>query len=209
MAALTTENSASVAAAIHQLNANQQAMQQQFAAFTTQRNTTCQHVAPAMQPPITQFTIPNLATFNPAGRGAGGRRGGHGRGGRTNFGTNTGGQNAQTPFANFVGRGGQGGLPPIGGGGGRGGGTVLFTQQTRQRNAAPMYLNIIKTYSNWNVCFLCGFDVGDRHTSKTCPAPWRRANHQEGFDRNNAGQYIGAGYDACTKAMHKSQLSNM
>jgi hypothetical protein len=44
---------------------------------------------------------------------------------------------------------------------------------------------------------------------KTCPAPWRRANHQEGWDRNNAGQYIGAGYDVCTKAMHKSQLPNM
>jgi hypothetical protein len=76
MAALTTQSqltattmagtSALVAAAINQLNANQQAMQQQFAAFTTQRNTTYQP-APAMQPPITQFSIPNLATFNTAG----------------------------------------------------------------------------------------------------------------------------------------------
>ncbi len=203
------ENSASVSAAINQLHANQQAMQQQFAAFTTQRNTTYQPVSPAMQLPITQFSIPNLATFNTTGRGAGGRRGGHGRGGRANFGTNTGGQNAQTPFANFVGRGGQGGLPPIGGGGGCGGGAVPLAQQTRPRNAAPMYSNIIKTYWNWNVCFSCGFDVEDEHTSKTCLAPWRRANHQEGFDRNNVGQYIGAGHDACTKAMHKSQLPNM
>jgi len=62
----TAENSASVAAAINQLHANQQAMQQQFAAFTTQRNTTYQP-APAMQPPITQFSIPNLATFNTSG----------------------------------------------------------------------------------------------------------------------------------------------
>ena len=64
MAALTTqrqraattaeESSALVAAAINQLNANQQAMQQQFAAFTTQRNTTYQP-AHAVQPPITQF----------------------------------------------------------------------------------------------------------------------------------------------------------
>ena len=44
---------------------------------------------------------------------------------------------------------------------------------------------------------------------KTCPAPWRRANHQEVFDRNNAGQYIAAGYDVYTKAMHKSQMPNM
>ncbi len=66
-----------------------------------------------------------------------------------------------------------------------------------------------KKYLNWNVWFSCGFDVEDGHTSKTCPAPWRHANHQEGFDMNNAGQYIGAGYDACTKAMHKSQLPNL
>ena len=107
MAALTTqsqrtattmaETSTSVAAAINQLHANQQAMQQQFAAFTTQCNMAYQP-APAMQPPIMQFSIPNLATFNTAGRG-GGRRGGHGRGGRANF-VNTGGRNAQTPFTN-------------------------------------------------------------------------------------------------------------
>ena len=206
-ATTTADNSASVAAAINQLNANQQAMQQQFAAFTTQRNTTYQP-APAIQPPNTQFSIPNMATFNTAGRGGGGRRGGYGRGRRANFG-NTGGRNVRTPFANFVGRGGQGGLPPIGGGGGRGGGALPFAQQTMPRNTAPMYSNIIKKYANWNVCFSCGFDVEDGHTSKTCPAPWRRANHQEGFDRNNAQQYITAGYDACTKAMHKSQLPNM
>jgi hypothetical protein len=57
--------------------------------------------------------------------------------------------------------------------------------------------------------FFCGFDVEDGHTLKTCPAPWRRVNHQEGFDRNNAGQYIAAGYGAFTKAMDKSQLPNM
>jgi hypothetical protein len=39
-ATTAAETSASVAAAINQLNANQQAMQQKFAAFTTQRNTT-------------------------------------------------------------------------------------------------------------------------------------------------------------------------
>ena len=114
----------------------------------------------------------------------------------------------RTPFANSIGRGRQGGLPPIGEDG-RGGGALPFAQQTMPRNAAPMYLNIIKKYSNWNVCFLCGFDVKDGHTSKTCPVPWRRANHQKDFDRTNTGQYIAAGYDTCTKAMHKSQLPNM
>ena len=83
-ATTTAETSASVAAAINQLHANQQAMQQQFAAFTNQRNTIYQP-AQAMQPrPITQFSIPNLATFNTAGRG-GGRRGGHGCGGHASF----------------------------------------------------------------------------------------------------------------------------
>ena len=52
MATTMAETSASVAAAINQLNANQQAMQQQFAAFTTQRNTTYQP-APTMQHPLT------------------------------------------------------------------------------------------------------------------------------------------------------------
>jgi hypothetical protein len=195
-----------VAAAINQLNANQQTMQQQFAAFTTQSNTTYQP-GPAIQPLIAQFSIPNFVTFNTAGRG-GGRRGGHGRGGRATFAT-TGGCNVRTPFANFVGRGGQGGLPPIGGGGRCGGGVTPFTQQNMTCNAAPMYSNIIKHYANWNVCFSCGFDIEDGHMLKTCPAPWRYANHQEGFDRNNLGQYIAAGYDACTKAMHKSQLPDM
>ena len=167
------------------------------------RNTTYQP-APA-PPPMQQLNIPNFGTFQPAGLGFGGRgRGGRGRGERANT-----GRQGRTPFANFVGRGGnQGGLPPIGGGG-RGGGIAPFTQQNAPRNAAPMYSNIIKRYANWNVCFSCGFDVEDGHTSKTCPAPWRRANHQEGYTRANSGQYIAAGYDACTKAMHKSQLPNM
>ena len=212
MAALTTqsqltastaaETNASVTAAINQLAANQQAMQQQFAAFTASRNTTYQPTLLA-PPPMQQLTIPSFGTFQHTGMGGGGRRGGRGRGERANT-----GRQGRTPFANFVGRGNQGGLPPIGGGG-RGGGIAPFTQQNAPRNAAPMYSNIIKRYANWNVCFSCGFDVEDGHTSKTCPAPWRRANHQEGYTRANSGQYIAAGYDACTKAMHKSQLPNM
>jgi hypothetical protein len=211
MAALTTqsqlsastaaETNALVTAAINQLAANQQAMQQQFAAFTATRNTTYQP-APAT-PPMQQLTIPSFGTFQPAGLGFGGRRGGRGRGERANT-----GRHGRTPFANFVSRGNQGGLPPIGGGG-QGGGIAPFAQQNEPRNATPMYSNIIKRYANWNVCFSCGFDVENGHTSKTCPAPWRRANHQEGYTRANSGQYILAGYDACTKAMHKSQLLTM
>ena len=70
------------------------------------------------------------------------------------------------------------GLPPIGGC------RLPFAQQTMPCNPAPMYQSIIKKYSNWNVCFSCGFEVEGGHTLKTCPTPWRCANHQEGFDRN-------------------------
>ncbi len=66
-ATITAETQASVVAAINQLAANQQAMQQQFTAFTTQQNTTYQARTPT--PPITQFTIPNLATFPFKGHG--------------------------------------------------------------------------------------------------------------------------------------------
>ncbi len=144
-ATTAAESSAAVAAAISQLAANQHAMQQQFAAFTTQCNTTYQP-AQAAQPPITQFSIPNFAMFPAEGRG-GGKRGGRGRGGRTNF-TTTGRRNIRTLFANYVGCGGQGGLPPIGGECGRGSGVAPFTQQNMQRNMAPMYSNITKRYAN-------------------------------------------------------------
>ncbi len=82
------------------------------------RNTTYQPATPA-PPPIQQFTIPNFGTFQPAGLGVGGRRGGRGRGERANAGCQ-----GRTPFANFIGSGGQGGLPPIGDG--RGGGVAPF-----------------------------------------------------------------------------------
>ncbi len=198
---MTAETNALVTAAINQLAANQQAMQQQFTAFATMRNTTYQPTTPS-PPPMQQFNIPNFGTFQPAGLGVGGRQGGPGRGEHANT-----GRQGRTPLANFMGRSGQGGLPPIGGG--RGGGVAPFAQQNAPRNAAPMYSNIIKWYANWNVCISCGFGVEDGHTSKTCPVPWRRANHQEGYTCANSRQYILAGYDMCTKVMHKSQLPTM
>ena len=173
----------------------------QFAAFATTRNTTYQPTTPT-PPPMQQFNIPNFGTFQSTGLGVGGRQGGRGRGEQANT-----GRQGCTPFANFMGRGGQGGLPPTGGG--RGGGVAPFAQQNAPRNAAPMYSNIIKRYANWKICFSCGFDIEDGHTSKTCPTPWRRVNHQEGYMRANSGQYISAGYEACTKVMHKSQLPTM
>ena len=86
---------------------------------------------------------------------------------------------------------------------------VPFSGAPTNRRTAPAYSNIVKRYANMNVCFSCGFDVEDGHTSVTCPMQWRRPNHQVGFTRANAQQYINAGYDACTRAMHKSQYPNM
>ncbi len=147
-------------------------MQQQFAAFITQCNMTYQQV-PAAQPHVVGVTIPAFPTFHVERRG---QRGGQGPG-TTPGNANTSGPNAKMPFANFVGcQGGQGGLPHIGGGGGRHpfviNPFVPVGGPAGGRNAAPMYSNIIKQYANWNACFLCGFDVEEGHTLKTCPTPW-------------------------------------
>lgn len=66
----------------------------------------------------------------------------------------------------------------------------------------PEFSNTTKYFPNWNVCFSCGFDVEDWHTSATCPADWRKQHHQDGFTRANAQQYITAGYKPCQKGMH-------
>jgi len=209
MAALTTQSqltavstaatSSLVAAAIQQLNTNQQAMMQQMMADTnanTTRNPPVVH-----NPPLTHFNIPNIGSFQPGGNAQGARRPERGRGGRAP-GIVPGGRRAPcTPFANYSAcQGGMGasivpaffpGVPGVG---------------VAARNTAPMYSNIVKRYSNMNVCFLCGFDVENGHTSHTCPQAWRHANHQEAYNQSNAQQYIDAGYDACTKAKHKTQL---
>jgi hypothetical protein len=64
----------------------------------------------------------------------------------------------------------------------------------------------VKKYANWNVCFSCGFDIEEGHTSQTCPGHWRKMNHQEEFTCENSWQWINAGYDPCTKGMHKLQF---
>jgi hypothetical protein len=85
-----------------------------------------------------------------------------------------------------------------------GGGIVpaINTGVPQVRN--PDYSNIYKRHNNWNVCFSCGFDVEDGHTSATCP--FKKANHQQAYTRENAQQFITAGYDPCTKGMHKTVL---
>ena len=211
MAALTTQSqattastaatSSSVAAAITQLNNNQQAMMQQMMAYA---NANTMRNPPAVQnPSLTHFNIPTIGSFQPGGNARGGKRPGRGRGGRAPAIVPGGHRTPRTPFADYTAhQGGMGGsIVPAFVPGAPGGIAAA-------RNAAPMYSNIVKRYSNMNVCFSCGFDVEDGHTSRTCPQAWRRSNHQEAYDRNNARQCIDTGYDACTKAKHKSQLPN-
>jgi hypothetical protein len=85
-----------------------------------------------------------------------------------------------------------------------GGGIVPAVNTGIPQVRNPDYSNIYKRHNNWNVCFSCGFDIEDGHTSMTCP--FKKANHQQAFSRENAQQFISAGYDPCTKGMHKTVL---
>ncbi len=210
MAALTTQSQLTAAstaatislvtAAIQQLNSNQQAMMQQMARTYVNVNT-ARNLPAAHNPPLTHFNISTIGTFQPSGNAQGGSRPGREQGGRAPL-ISPGGRRApRTPFADYSAR--QGGM----------GASIVpaFVQGmpgviVAAQNTAPMYSNIVKRYANMNVCFSCGFDVENGHTSRTCPQAWRHANHQEAYDRSNAQQYIDAGYDACTKAKHKTQL---
>ena len=69
---------------------------------------------------------------------------------------------------------------------------------------ATLPLNFVKRFANNNMCYSCGFDVEDGHTSVTCPQEWQKTNHQEAYTRENAQGYIAAGWDACTKRKHKN-----
>ena len=69
-----------------------------------------------------------------------------------------------------------------------------------QRN--DHFSNIVKTFANQNVCYSCGFDVKDWHTSATCNR--KKQGHQDGFTRTNYMEYKRANHPFCRKAMHKT-----
>ena len=220
MAALTTQSqvtaasqaatTSTVTTAINQLVANQQAMSrdqqamsEQIAAFANVARAPPAAVQFPTQFNIPPINIPHIGNLQGGGNRAT-RREGRGRGEYGGRQGQSGGRNTRTPFANYVARQAGGGLPTI---------AAIPTTGVPFRGTGPgaanaTHSNIVKRYANMNACFSCGFDVETGHTSKTCPATWRRANHQEGYNRNNAQQYIAAGYDACTKAMHKTQYPN-
>ncbi len=70
----------------------------------------------------------------------------------------------------------------------------------RQQN--PNFSNIAKMFANKNVCFTCGFDVDDWHTSTTCNR--KKPGHQGGFTCSNCMEYERANHPFCRKAMHKT-----
>lgn len=180
-----------------QLHQQQQSLMQQMALLTTNATAARQpaYVPPPTYaaPPAQIFAAPPLQGFQQqqqyyphrgGGRGGGRSRGGRGRRGRGNGAP---GQ-AMLPTHPFVG--GTGIIPYIPSG---------FQPPTQP---PPKYTNFTKYYANQNVCYSCGFDVEDWHTSTTCNR--RKSGHQEGFTRSNYMEYERANHPFCKKAMHKT-----
>jgi hypothetical protein len=207
-----TDISAKVAAAINQLSANQTAIMSQMAAATAQMAALA-IVPPQAQnthayalrkqfyvPPIQQVAVPMQQPFSAVGTypaGQGGQRGGRGcnQGGRR-------GGRSRTPFADAMR--GTGAAPTMTAMIPYGGGIAQPSPGMQQQCKQLDFSNIYKIHNNWNACFSCGFDIKDGHMSITCPFKWW--NHQDSFTCGNAQQFIAAGYDSCTKGMHKTVL---
>ena len=147
-----------------------------------------------------------LNTFNVGREERGGQGGRNGRGGNSQGGGLVQQfSNHNTPFANHMnyqtqGRGGRGSngsipFPP--------GGAGTVGQPTTQAGA---FSNPTKAFANWNVCYTCGFGIKDRHKSVTCPHAWRKADHQDKFNQNNAQAYLNTGWKPSTKGMHKTKF---
>ena len=80
-------------------------------------------------------------------------------------------------------------------------------QQQMHPPPNPRFSNIVKLFANQNVCFACGFDMEDWHTSVTCPN--KKSGHQDGFTRSNYMEYGRANHQFCRKAMHKTMYPSM
>jgi hypothetical protein len=66
---------------------------------------------------------------------------------------------------------------------------ILYIPSSVQIQAPPkpQFTNIIKNWANQNVCFTCGFDVEDWHTSVTCPD--KKQGHQDSLTCSNYMEY--------------------
>ncbi len=81
----------------------------------------------------------------------------------------------------------------------------LPTGAPLSRPQNPRYSNIVKSFANQNVCFSCGFDVEDWHTSASCTN--RKTGHQTGFTRLIWPEYERANHQFSRNAMHKTMLT--
>ena len=61
------------------------------------------------------------------------------------------------------------------------GGMILEANMNGRTISTP---NPNKNYNNWNMCFLCGYDIPSWHTSATCDHC--KQGHQTGCTRTNA-----------------------
>lgn len=137
-------------------------------------------------PPVNQVNVPTqYGGYNYGGnrrgrgRGRGGSRNGRGRGRAPYFDT---GATVSVLTA---------------------GTTVRYNPQ-----GMPMtHTNPVKRYNNWDMCYTCGFDVDNGHTSVTCP--YKKDGHQDGCTRANYLQYQAMGHHPSMKGAHKNQLPTM
>jgi hypothetical protein len=77
------------------------------------------------------------------------------------------------------------------------------------RTPATPFSNRVKIYANWNVYYLCRFDVPDGHTSMMCPTNLHKLLHDVYFTQQNAQQYIALGHPCCIKNRHMIQMPGM
>jgi hypothetical protein len=153
------------------------------AAIPTYVNTPPTYAPPAYTPynPPTGQAAP--AAYG-RGRGRGGRGGRRGRGGRGSGAPAVGAPPTAVP-----------GIPP-----------PTYATAAAATPARAPYSNTVKMFANWNICYTCGWDVDEWHTSSTCPQDWRKVGHQEGLTRQNWDGYKAAGHWPSAKGKHKTQL---
>jgi hypothetical protein len=154
-----------VSAVINQLVANQTAMMNQMAAIQFSPPTPACHTSQGKLhiPPIQQLNIPMPQVYA-EGSFQPGQGGGRGQGGKSRQG-GRGGRRGRTPLADHVQTLGRGGGSQGYQGCGGPQGTVIGRVQLMRRVNPP---NVYKVHNNWNLCFLCSFDVENGYMSKMC-----------------------------------------
>ena len=181
-----------MAATLHQLNAamNRMGVGNGMPTYPPVGYPAPQVPAPTSYVPQVPPAPPSYVPQAPPVPYTGGRRGGRGRGrgGRGRGGAGRGYAPTVLPPSS------NGGIPPP-------------TQQYQQPTTAVPYSNTTKYFANHNMCYSCGHDVPNWHTSVTCPQHLRKQGHQDGCNHTNWQQYKAMGHSPSMKASHK--IGNM